>query len=406
MLAACPACGWEGEAAPDLYVCPRCRGNVEIRLPAGAAWRWEDLARDADRSIGRYAALLPVRRESLPPLAVGPTPLLPAPALARAWSLDMEVLVKDETRLPSASFKDRASAVALARAREIGAKVVAGASTGNAASSTACLGASAGVRPVIFVPRAAPRAKIAQLQVFGAQVLLVDGNYDAAFDLCLEISRRRGWFCRNTGYNPWTREGKKTSSFEVAEAMRPSVPDAVIVPTGDGNIASGVWKGWREMRERGLVERTPRVIAAQASGSDWIARAFSSGGPVPPIRAETIADSISVDLPRDGAAAVAALRESGGAPVVVSDDEILAAQKDLARTTGIFAEPAAAAAAAGLKRAAAEGLVRAGETVVILLTGNGLKDIDAAMRGLALPPVVPADPAAFERAALRLDLPA
>lgn len=335
--------------------------------------------------------------ESLPPLPVGPTPCLPLAKLAKELGVG-RLFVKDDGRLPSGSFKDRASAVALARAKEIGAKEICGASTGNAAAATACLGASMGIYPIIFVPKTAPRAKIAQLVTFGARVFLVDGNYDAACDLALAATNAFGWYNRNTGFNPYTREGKKTVSYEIVEDLRMKPPDWVVVAVGDGNIISGVWKGFRELRDWGFVDRAPKLIAAQSELSRSVSDAILGDGVIRPVKATTIADSISVDLPRDGAAAVKAVRESGGRPVIVSDAQILDAQRWLARSAGVFTEPAGACAVAALKKAAAERIIGPNESVVVITTGNGLKDVDAVLRGLPELPLVKPDIASLERA--------
>ena len=308
--------------------------------------------------------------------------------------------LKDETGNPSSSIKDRASAVALLRAVAAGADTVAVASTGNAGSSTACLAAAMGLRAVVFVPETAPEAKLAQSLAYGASVLAVRGSYDDAYDLCLQVCEERGWFNRSTGFNPFTREGKKTSSFEMWEQLG-QVPDRVIVPTGDGNILSGIWKGWRDLHAAGLVDRLPRIDCAQSEGSAAICQAIErvrAGGQDPDWRsidiasvaAKTVADSISVDQPRDGLAAVRAVIESGGAAVTVSDDEIVAAIGELASTAGVFAEPAAAAPWAAAKRLAEDGRMGKDETVVLLITGNGLKDVAAVPVGK--PTVIDADP--------------
>ena len=387
----CFACGAEQGADYAGYVCPQCGGNLEVRYdwPRHAPGRlWLEPAR---RDIFRYQALLPVSRlELASPLRVGQTPLYDAPRLSAATGLK-HLLLKDDGQNPSASFKDRAGAVALVRAREIGAQVLCGASTGNAGSSMACLAASVGMPCVIFVPEKAPAAKIAQLLVFGAKVFAVRGTYDDAFDLCMEVCRQRGWFNRNTGHNPFTREGKKTAAIELYEQLG-RMPDWVVVPTGDGNIIAGIWKGFQDLKEAGIVARTPKMLCAQSEASQAISAAvwaLQQTGQTRPdwaklqvaaVQATTVADSISVDIPRDGLAAVRAVVESGGAAVAVPDAEILAAIPELARSAGVFAEPAAACAWAGLKKAARDGLVQPDETVVCMLTGNGLKDVASARK--------------------------
>lgn len=398
----CFRCGTEQEANFSGYACPACGGNLEVRhaWPAGqpAAW-WVD---DSRRDIFRYRALLPVSDLALAsPLRVGMTPLYEVPRLGTAAGLN-RLFLKDDGQNPSASFKDRAGAVALVRARETGAAVLCGASTGNAGSSMACLAASVGMPCVIFVPEKAPAAKIAQLLIFGATVLAVKGSYDDAFDLCMAVCGKRGWFNRNTGYNPFTREGKKTAAFEIFEQLG-RIPDWVAVPTGDGNILAGVWKGFCDLKEAGIADRTPKMLCAQSEASAAISRtvrtvqASAGGHPdwkrvnVENVSATTLADSISVDLPRDGLAAVRAVVESGGAAVTVPDADILAAIPEMARGAGVFAEPAAACAWAGLKKAAREGIVKPEESVVCLCTGNGLKDVASARRAAGEPVAVDAN---------------
>ena len=392
----CFRCGAEQGADFGGYVCPACGGNLEVRCAwpkaAPAGW-WIDESR---HDVFRYRALLPVSRLDLAsPLRVGMTPLYAAPRLGAKAGL-RKLFLKDDGQNPSASFKDRAGAVALVRAREIGAKVLCGASTGNAGSSMACLAASVGMPCVIFVPEKAPPAKIAQLLVFGAKVLAVKGTYDDAFDLCMEVCAQRGWFNRNTGHNPFTREGKKTAAFEIFEQLG-KIPDWVAVPTGDGNIIAGIWKGFCDLKEAGIADRLPKMLCAQSTDSRAISEAAwklqKSGAKSPdwknvaiaPVAATTVADSISVDIPRDGLAAVRAVIESGGAASAVPDAEILSAIPEIARGAGVFAEPAASCAWAGLKKAAKDGIVKPDETVVCMCTGNGLKDVASARKAAGEP---------------------
>lgn len=394
----CVHCERDHELVDGLYVCASCGANLLVQYDwARARERLtrERLAADADRTLWRYAALLPVAgRLEGPP--VGCSPLVAAPKLAAKLGV-ATLWIKDDGRNPSASFKDRASSVALQHAREHGHTLLTGASTGNAASATAVLAAATGIQARIFVPKAAPRAKIAQLVTFGAEVLAVDGTYDQAFDLCLEATRRFGWYNRNTGFNPYTREGKKTVSFEICEQLGWTVPDLVVVPVGDGNILTGVWKGFHEFHKLGLIDRTPRLLAVQAEGSAAIVDAVHGDGVVRPCSGNTVADSISVSLPRDGEAAVGAIRQSNGLAVKVSDESILAAIPEVARGSGVFGEPAAATGFAGLKHAVNQGLVDPQWTVVMLNTGNGLKDIASAIKVAAEPKVIAPDPQVLER---------
>ncbi|MEE9294331.1 MAG: threonine synthase [Phycisphaerae bacterium] len=390
----CVGCGETCALTESVYVCQSCGANLQVQYDYDAirrAWSRDELAGNMDRSIWRYAPLYPVatKLESPP---VGWTPLFRVPRLAERLGLS-SLYIKDDSRNPSASFKDRASAIALVRARDIGRDLVTGASTGNAASSTGVLAAAMGIRTRIFIPHTAPRAKVAQLLAFGAQVLAVDGTYDQAFDLCLAATKQFGWYNRNTGYNPFTREGKKSVSFEVCEQMGWEVPDLVVVPVGDGNIISGVWKGFEDFHRIGFIDRLPRLLAVQAEGSAAVVRALEGDGTIKPVSGETVADSISVSMPRDGAAAVQAVRASGGFGITVSDEQILAAIPEVARGSGVFGEPAGVASYAGLKKASEQGRIDPAWTIVLLVTGSGLKDVASVMKVVGEPRLVSADPA-------------
>jgi len=390
----CIACGIETEPLPSAYVCPACGANCEVAYENPKVTRHSF----GGKGIGRYLSLLPIEsRDSLPPLPVGDTPLHRRDDIARELGIG-GVWFKDDGRLPSSSFKDRASALVLARAIEFGFTEICTASTGNAAAASACLGASAGFHPWIFVPRSAPKGKIAQLVTFGARLFLVDGNYDSACDISLEASKRFGWYNRSTGYNPYTREGKKTVSFEILEEMDWNLPDWVVVPVGDGNIISGTAKGFRDAMQFGLIDKLPKLLAAQSERSSAISDAVNGDGIIRPVKASTIADSISVDLPRDGVAAVKAIRESNGRALTVSDEAILEAQAFLARRAGIFAEPAAACGVAALLKAAKEGIIAPDEKAVVLITGNGLKDVEAVTRRLPELPIVEPEISSVEKA--------
>lgn len=377
----CIACNTTQAADFAGFLCPSCGGNLDIRYDYDAI----NAEFGDSEGIFRYAALLPVSDPRVSfPLKIGGTPLYAAARLGESVGLG-NLYLKDETGNPSASIKDRASAVALQRAVDTGAATVAVASTGNAGSSTACLAAAMGLRAIVFVPEDAPVAKLTQSLAYGATVLGVRGTYDDAYDLCLRASQEFGWYNRSTGFNPFTREGKKTCSLEIWEQLG-RVPDRVIVPTGDGNILSGIWKGWCDLRAAGLIDRVPRIDCAQSDASAAISLAVerlraSAADPdwqsfIPErVDADTVADSISVDRPRDGLAAVKAVVESGGEAVMVPDNEILEAIGDVASKSGIFAEPAAAASWAAAKRMAREKRIGADEVIVCLMTGNGLKDV-------------------------------
>lgn len=400
----CLACGHAWPIAEGVFLCPACGGRAEVAIEdAGGDW----LPRD---DLFRYAPLLPFEDWTLAsPLRIGRTPIYRAERLGASVGLQ-DVWLKDESVEPSGSLKDRAGAAALLHARQLGAPVLAVASTGNAGSSMACLCASVGLRCVVFVPETAPPAKLAQLRAYGATVLAVRGSYDDAYALCGEVCKQRGWYNRSTGLNPFTREGKKTCAFEIAEALADKPPDRVIVPVGDGNIISGIWKGFREWHARFPGFPLPRVDAAQAEGSAAVTRAVEglrAGRRASPdwrrvrvesVEARTVADSIAVDEPRDGLAAVRAVWESNGEAVLVSDGDVLEACVELASRAGVFAEPAAAASWAGLKRLAAEGRVRPDERIVCLITGNGLKDPLRAAERAPEPLLIPKAPAAALRA--------
>ena len=345
----------------------------------------ESLRRDENNTIWRYKPLLPIRADApVPPLQIGWTPLYAAGRLGASLGL-RHLWVKDDGRNPTASFKDRASAIAVVKAQERGAAVVTTASTGNAAAALSGICASVGQANVIFVPEKAPPAKVAQLLAFGATVMLVRGTYDDAFDLCLKASDAYGWYNRNTGYNPYMSEGKKTATLEICEQLGWDAPDRIFVSVGDGCIIGGLHKGLKDLLALGWIEKMPRLMGVQAAGSNYLAEAWEKGEDVltkPPIDAQTAADSISAGLPRDRLKAMAAVVETGGAFVTVSDEEILGAIPLLARGCGVFAEPAGAAAHAGLIKAVEQGLVAADERIVVLNTGSGLKDVAGVLKGV------------------------
>ncbi len=406
----CTICGAEYAVDDVAYVCPKHGDDgildVIYDYPAiKARFSPMQLAHSpTDMGIWRYKPLLPVAPDSpVPPLRVGWTPLYAAPRLAESLGLK-NVWVKDDGVNPTASFKDRASAMAVVKAREAGAQIVTTASTGNAAAALAGLAASVGLQAVIFVPKTAPPAKIAQHLIYGARVLLVDGTYDDAFELTLKVAREFGWYNRNTAYNPYMSEGKKTAAYEICEQLTLTpghslyqgegkwiAPDRVFVPVGDGCIIGGIYKGFRDLLAIGWIEAMPKIMGIQAAGSSAIVDAWErglQGWEMTPQPADTIADSISAGLPRDRNKALAAVRETGGAYLRVTDQEILDAIPVIARHTGVFSEPAAAAAYAGLVKAVEKGLVDPEERIVVLLTGSGLKDIGSAMKTVTQPPIV------------------
>ncbi|HRT32246.1 MAG TPA: threonine synthase, partial [Anaerolineae bacterium] len=273
----------------------------------------------------------------------------------------------------------------------VGADIITTASTGNAAAAMAGLAASIGLPAVIFVPKTAPPAKIAQHLIYGARVLLVDGTYDMAVELTLQVAKEFGWYNRSTGYNPYMTEGKKTAALEICEQLGWEAPDRIFVPVGDGCIIGGIHKGLKDLLALGWIDAMPKIMGIQAAGSSALVDAWErglQGWEMTQQPADTLADSISAGLPRDRNKALAAVRETDGAYLRVSDEEILNAIPVIARHTGVFCEPAASAAYAGLVKAVAQGMVSPDERVVVLLTGSGLKDIKSAMRTVPEPPIV------------------
>jgi threonine synthase len=396
----CVRCGREHAASETLYTCLTCgiEGALDVVYdPDVVSQRWaRRTADDEPASIWRYRALLPVQPDQpVPFLQIGWTPLYRCEAFAARYNqthevrLPSQLYIKDDGRNPTASFKDRASAIAVVKAVELGKEVITCASTGNAASSVAGLAASLGIPTYIFVPETAPKAKIAQLLMYGAHVLMIRGTYDQAYDLSLQASDAWGWYSRNSGYNPYLGEGKKTAALEICEQLGWSAPDKVYVSVGDGCIIGGMWKGFCDLYALGWIDSLPQMIGVQAAGASPLVTAFETGQPVQPLeQTTTLADSIAVGQPRDAFKALRAARESQGCLLSVSDQEIVAAMQVLARHTGVFAEPAGAAGLAGLLRQAAQGAVAQDERVVVMITGNGLKDVDTAIRAVGQPTLV------------------
>ncbi len=403
----CSLCGTEYLQGQVTYTCPKDGGNLDVVLDLDSIkkkFQPEDITSRTESSLWRYLPLLPVDEpagDSTPLHAAGWTPVFALPRLAKKLNLKY-LWLKDESRNPTASFKDRASAVVVTRARELKAEIIVTASTGNAGAALAGMSAAVGQKAIIFAPKSAPQAKVAQLLVFGAKVILVDGTYDDAFDLAVKASNEFGWYCRNTGYNPFTLEGKKTAAFEIWEwwlkthqdwhkkdsALDKHSPLTIFVSVGDGNIISGIHKGFKDLLALGWIPNMPRMIGVQAEGSAAIANAFNAKTEIiTPVSATTLADSISVDLPRDGVRAVRAATQTDGAYIAVSDDEILKSIAELGKM-GIFAEPAGAAAYAGLVKAAALNIVRSDDPILVLNTGSGLKDVRAAIRAVPEAPII------------------
>ncbi|MBF0298460.1 MAG: pyridoxal-phosphate dependent enzyme [Oligoflexia bacterium] len=368
-------------------VCPDCYVHQTSEIPLKGILEVNINKNNSSRSTPSLKKidifdLLPIEKKFFPEIPVGNTPLLTLPNLRNKLNFK-NLFIKDDTRNPTASFKDRASYLVAAEAIKYKIPNIVVASTGNAASSMAGIGAASAINITIFLPRSAPIAKIVQSLQYGAQVVSVDGNYDKAYDLSMEYVASRGGLSRNTGYNPLTIEGKKTVSLEIARDLE-EVPDYVFVPTGDGVILSGVYKGFRDLFDLKYTKKIPTIVCVQAEGSNAITRAFRSmDGHFDFKSSSTIADSISVDIPRCGILALKNLMKYKGECVTVSDDAIIAAQKELSSSSGVFAEPAAATAFAGFLKM--KDLLEKKAKIVLLMTGNGLKDTAAALKGVISP---------------------
>lgn len=389
----CVKCGKEYPATPDLTTC-ECGGILDIIYDYAyikTQLTKEKLAAREDCSMWRYRELLPIEETTEnTPLRVGNSPLYEEPRLASELGVK-QLWVKDDGQNPTASLKDRASAMAVAKAREAGAKVIACSSTGNAASSLAGNAAAAGLKTYIFVPSRAPKGKVAQLMTFGATVISVEGSYEDTFELSKAAIEKWGWYNRNAAINPYLSEGKKTVSLEIMEQLNWQVPDYLAISVGDGCTIAGVWKGLKDLYAIGFIDKLPRLISAQAEGCCPLNRAISEKKDWYPMEENTLADSIAVGVPRNADKALMAIRESNGIVVNVSDEEIMAAQKLLGRTCGVFGEPAGVTGTAGVKKLCEQGILGKNDTVVSVVTGNGLKDVANAIKACGEPITIPSD---------------
>lgn len=392
----CVSCGKVYSPESGVFTCPDCgpyKGTLFVLYDYNKLKRTlnrRNWVKDNLPGHYRYINLLPFEDTSLiPPLQVGMTPLIENKRLSSKYNF--HILLKDDTRNSTLSYKDRASSIALIKAREQNAPGIIVASTGNAASSMAGFGASVGLPVYVLVPENIPEGKLLQLVLYNAKVVKIKSNYDTCFDLSMEVANKTGLYLRSTAVNPYLAEGKKTAAFEIAEQTEYNIPDYIFIPVGDGCIIESVYKGFKELYLIGIIEKIPKIIGVQAKGADPLTRTFiHKENEIRFLKnPETVADSINVGVPRDGVKALKAVYESGGMFISVEDAEILEALKELARETGIFVEPAAAAAFAGFKKAKMEGLIFPQATVVILLTGHGLKDPAAIKKSLVeIPPVV------------------
>ncbi len=392
----CVNCGKQYPADKVMYLCPVCAEKDKENPPKGVLKTLYDyneliLNKLTYRSLKEkdFMDLLPLESSfHFPKLKIGNTPLY----AVKAWDkkeLAFSVFLKDDAQNPTFSFKDRASGIVSAFAKENNLKTIIAASTGNAASSIAGICASQGQESVVIVPATTPQAKLTQVIMYGAKVILVGGNYDDAFELSVEATKHFGWYNRNTAFNPLTIEGKKTVSFELFDQFNETLPDRIFVPVGDGVILAGVYKGFEDLMKLGFISNIPVIVAVQADCSDNLISnldndSFVSKG------SYTVADSIAVDYPRNFYMARDYMKKYNGEGVVVTDQEIIDASKSLSKNTGLFAEPASAAAIAGLFKYKKAGMIPSGTKNVVLLTGSGLKDIAAIKDHITIPdPIEP-----------------
>lgn len=388
----CTGCRRQFERDSVRYLCPDCGASYRPGIPLTgvleAIFDLEALRARFDSQRPDWTLLSAVEPQFFPPLRAGHTPLVPALRLGAELG-GVELYIKNEGQNPSGSLKDRASFLVAAEALRLGEERVVCASTGNAASALAAVCASAGLEALIFVPQTAPRAKLVQMVLCGARVIPVRGTYDDAFKLSLDFTAQRGGLNRNTAYHPLTIEGKKTVALEIAEQLGLRAPQAVLVSAGDGVILAGVHKGFSDLFALGLIDAMPKLIAVQAEKSDAIHRYVETGVYSDAQEPTTIADSISVRCPSNAHWARRAILDTGGLTLTVSDAEILDAQAQLAAGSGVFAEPAGAAALAGLaKLQAGPRALPKGAVAVVLATGHGLKDVDAPLRRVEIPPAI------------------
>lgn len=374
----------------EQMTCPHCgeKGILDILFDYDYIkkdFTRERLAQNRDNSMFRYAPLMPVQpRDFSKFLRVGWTPLYPSNRLGTELGLKA-LYIKDDGLNPTASLKDRASAVAVAKALELGYETIACSSTGNAASSLAGNAARMGVKAVIFVPERAPEGKVAQLMIFGAKVISVQGNYRETFELSRAAIEKYGYYNRNAGINPTLTEGKKTVALEIAEQLNWNVTDWVAVSVGDGCTIGGVYNGFHDLYELGFIERIPRILGVQSSGCCPFVDAAAQGRDLIPAEENTLADSIAVGVPRNPKKALRAVSASNGAWVAVSDEDILSAMGLIGRSEGVFGEPAGVTASAGVKKAVEKGIIKPNETVTAISTGSGLKDVKNALRAAGRP---------------------
>lgn len=379
----CTQCGKEFSVEKLHYLCDDCSRDYHPGMPLPgvleAVFDYRAIARAWNKKPQSllFSAVDP---KFYPPLPVGNTPFFRAKRLeqiafdGKAMS---QLWIKFDGLNPSGSYKDRASQVVVADAVQKGIEEIVAASTGNAASSLACLAAAVGKKAVIFAPESAPPAKLIQIQAHGAELHKVKGSYDDAFKAALDYTGKHACMCRNTGYHPLTIDGKKSAGLEIYIQNGYKVPQWIVIPVGDGVILTGIYKAFVDLQRAGITDTLPKLLCVQAESSDAITAYWESGVYKDAVNLTTIADSISVTTPALAHWALVAIIETDGRAIRVSDAEIQAAQLALARQAGVFAEPSSSATLAGLKHAQARGWIKPQDQVVLLITGHGLKDPQA-----------------------------
>ena len=394
----CKECG-ESYPLEARYVCESCFGPLEVAYDHSGTDVAEAKRRiqAGSRGIWRYADFLPFETRPADPLEPGLTPLVRAGRLAERLGVDAEIWVKNDAANPTHSFKDRVVAVAIAKARELGFETVACASTGNLANAVAAHAAAAGLDSYVFVPSNLEEQKLLATGVYGTRLVGVRGSYDDVNRLCTQLAEERPWAFVNVNLRPYYAEGSKTIAFETVEQLGWALPDRVVCPIASGSLFTKIGRGFDEWRELGLVEGGDPVFnGAQADGCSPVATAYAEGWDVcKPQRPDTIAKSLAIGDPADGPYALELARSSGGAIDSVSDAEIRDGIRLLAETTGIFTETAGGVTVAVLAKLAERGDIGAGEKVVVVITGEGLKTLDATRDRFQMDVIDP-DLASFE----------
>ena len=388
----CTDCEKEYASDEVRYLCPSCaEKNTNDKPPKGVLkviYDYKNISSDFKfLKENKFIDLLPVKSAlSFPKLKTGNTPLYKQSHF-NGKKLLFNLFLKDDSQNPTYSFKDRASFIVSAFAEENDIETIIAASTGNAGSSLAGICASQNQKAVIIVPEAAPLAKLTQIIMYGATIIPVKGTYDDAFDLSIKASEKYGWYNRNTAFNPLTVEGKKTVSFELYDQLNQHIPDRIFVPVGDGVIISGVYKGYEDLLKLKIIDKMPIIVGVQSEGSDNLSRNIHSEK-FEVKESHTIADSISVDIPHNFYMAKQFIQKYKGEFLTVSDHDILNASKELSENTGLFAEPAAATAFAGLLNYMNNNKIEAKSNNVVLLTGSGLKDLKSVQSVISIPEAI------------------